>query len=864
MRLRLLPLAALLGLAAAPSAAAAPPPAMLSAGEAFPRTCHHHLISGDAAGVAATRVRAPGRGALTVRLEGERGDWDLALFDVRTGRKLGASASFGARELVTLSLARATEVAVQACRRSGPSSSVPLVVRFSALPRPPKSEPVQIQRVALRSEVDLELLHRLGFDVTHNANPRGADVVTYSAAERRRLAATGLSFRTKVADLVAMDRRDRAREARAARGENGAEETLPSGRTEYRQYEDFQADLKALVDENPGLVRPITLPQTNEEGGSTIEGRPIEGVEIAQDVERTDDGRPVYVQLGGHHAREWPSAEMPMEFAIDLVNGYGSDPRITDVLENVRVVILPVVNVDGYIASRSYGPTPFDDEDEANLPAIVTDSASYRRKNCRPNTPADAQVPCGQRSTAGVDLNRNYGAYWGGVGSQTNPTAQQYRGTGPYSEPESEAFHQFSQTRHIVTIISNHTYTEEGTFLRQPGFNVDDDPVPPVSPDEAPARELGDAMRNVTGYLSQLGWKLGDITGATEDWNYFAQGAIGYTPEIRGPNFHGNFQDAVIGEYLGEVVAEDAPNPANDDTPDDESEDTILPGDYRGLGMGEAFLIAGEQAANPRDHSVLAGRAPAGRILRLHKEFETPTSQENLFVSDVLDTTLTVPASGSYEWHVNPSRRPLVAQEAWTMTCEDAGGTVYETREIEIERGERLTANFDCREATSTTGTTSGTTSGNPTTGPVTTTTGGTPPPTGERCRDTTRPRSRFTSARVTRRGFVLRGRSTDVGCTGPTAQLSRAGGVATVSVSLARTTRDGRCRFLRLNGRFTRARSCKRTTYLPTRGGSTWRLSRRMRLPRGRYKSWARAVDLAGNVERKDSRRNFRRMRAR
>ena len=70
---------------------------------------------------------------------------------------------------------------------------------------------------------------------------------------------------------------------------------------------------------------------------TSLEGRPIQGIEIAADVDATDDGRPVYVQLGAHHAREWPSAELPMEFAIDLVENYGTDSRITALLDDVRV-----------------------------------------------------------------------------------------------------------------------------------------------------------------------------------------------------------------------------------------------------------------------------------------------------------------------------------------------------------------------------------------------------------------------------------------------------------------------------------------------------------------------------------------------
>ena len=87
-----------------------------------------------------------------------------------------------------------------------------------------------------------------------------------------------------------------------------------------------------------------------------------------------------------------------------------------------------------------------------------------------------------------------------------------------------------------------------------------------------------------TGWTSELGYAtLGDITGATEDWNYFAQGTYGYTPEARGPNFHGTYANMVVTEYLGDAT-------------------------HPGLGVREAFLRAGEVAGSTADHG--SSRAP--------------------------------------------------------------------------------------------------------------------------------------------------------------------------------------------------------------------------------------------------------------
>ena len=115
-------------------------------------------------------------------------------------------------------------------------------------------------------------------------------------------------------------------------------------------------------------------------------------------------------------------------------------------------------------------------------------------------------------------------------------------------------------------------------------------------------KALGDAMGggHPTGWPSDLGWELGDITGATEDWNYFAQGTYGYTPEARGPNFHANYADMVVTEYIGDAA-------------------------HPGLGVREAFLLAGEEAADTDNHGVISGTVPPGATLTLRKQFEPPT-----------------------------------------------------------------------------------------------------------------------------------------------------------------------------------------------------------------------------------------------
>jgi hypothetical protein len=560
---------------------------------------------------------------------------------------------------------------------------LPLALVLAALLAPAAGAAEQLLTVQLTEpRAQLALLERLGIDVTHHVTRYSADVITRSEGEKALLRRYGFRYVVEEDDLAAQARTARrAERAWAAQVQRSA---LPSGRETYRQYADYLREMDALVAAHPNLVRKVTLPK------QTVMGEPIVGVEIADGVHRTDDGRPVYVVMGLHHAREWPSAEVNMEFALDLARGFGNDSRITALLERERVVVIPIVNPDGFKVSRANAT--------ADAPFRGTANAgSNKRKNCAINTPAEENQPCRNRS--GVDLNRNYGAYWGGNGASTFFVLDDYRGPAPWSEPETQAVHEYTQRLQVTNLQTIHNIA--ALVLRPPGFRALG-----RAPDEPRLKALGDDMGAATGYESQYGWELYEVTGATEDWNYVAQGAFGYTIELGGRSgFQGPYNTNVVDQYVGA-------------------------GDLKGKGVREALLLAAEQAANPADHAIIRGRAPAGRVLRVRKDFKTTTSpvcpvdvgtvdsitgqistdlngpyiascppeqtRRPQLIDDFLETTTAVPASGEFTWHVNPSTRPFERKEgrreAWTFTCETPQGVVLERHQVFVWRGE--TASF--------------------------------------------------------------------------------------------------------------------------------------------------------------------------
>lgn len=531
--------------------------------------------------------------------------------------------------------------------------AVPVGARVSLVDVPLSGDPLE-----------LVLLDR-SFDLTHDISRDRAGVLLHDDADRAALAALFPS-REVVHDVLGAQRPMRAREQRAARAADDS--ALPSGRSSYRALPQYLADLDALAASKPGLARKVVLPV------KSVEGRDIQGVELAGDVNRADDGRPVFLVFGLHHAREWPSGEVAIEFALDLAGRYGQpgQERWTALLDRLRVIVVPVVNPDGFVVSRG------------DVEAAPGGPDPMHRRNCRPVAAAEESQPCAQRS--GVDLNRNYGAGWGGVGASSDPSSDSYRGPAPFSEPEARAVHELSRALAVTGVESIHNIA--GQVLRQPGFQN----YGPSAPDEPRMKEIGDRMAAATGYDSLYGYQLYDVHGATEDWNYIEQGAYGYTVELgpaSAPVFQGPYGSHVVEQYTG--------------------------GGGAGRGMREALLIEAEAAADPRDHSVLHGRAPSGALLRVHRDFTTdsvPVCADTsscgspgpvISLPDFAEATTTVGAGGAFSWHVGPSTRPWEGRagrtETWTLSCEKPAGTVLATRKVALARGQSLAVD-PCQSAT--------------------------------------------------------------------------------------------------------------------------------------------------------------------
>jgi hypothetical protein len=604
----------------------------VSARRAVARRCFDALAAGQP-GVDGFATKADATGLLRARLQGGGGDWDLAVFQVATGKLVAASAGFRSNELAEGFVAAGDQLRVQACRNDGDERTAKVTVEVIGVPAPAAGQPAQVAQVvhvALSKREDRRRLEDLGLDVTEHTDASGVEVVTRGQADLNKLQKAGFTYTVEIDDLAAHLNANRQADITYAAATPAS--ALPSGRTSYRHLYDYNQEMKDLARRYPKLVRLLTL------NHPTIDGRDVHGIEIATNPDNISDGKPVFLNMGVHHAREWPAGESTMEWAYDLLQGFGKNARTTDLVKATRNIIVPLVNPDGFNVSREATPlgdfSPFDYE--------------MKRKNCRStDAPVALQGGVCQDNPGGrlrgTDPNRNYAGFWGGAGASVQWFSDIYRGSAPFSEPETQNVRELVSTRQVTNLITNHTYSN---LVNRPPGVLDNRP----SLEDPLYEALGAKMTAHNSYTNQPGWALYETTGTTEDWSYWNTGGFGFTFEIGPDDFHPPFENGVVAEYLGVAPA-------------------------AGAGKGgnrEAYFAMLENAASASAHATITGTVPEEYRLRLHKEFQTPTSPiwQNdlgtvitapLAITDTLDTTYKSKDGGPFSWAVNPSTRPYVA-----------------------------------------------------------------------------------------------------------------------------------------------------------------------------------------------------------
>ncbi|MBW6513444.1 MAG: carboxypeptidase regulatory-like domain-containing protein [Candidatus Syntrophosphaera sp.] len=234
------------------------------------------------------------------------------------------------------------------------------------------------------------------------------------------------------------------------------------------QYHQFMVDTAAQY---PNICQLVQV-------GTSIQNRPLYFLKIT-DNPALEEAEPEFKYISSMHGNEVVGYDMCIRLIQLLTSEYGTDARITDLVNSTEIWICPMMNPDGFVLGQRY-------------------------------------------NAAGVDLNRNF----------PMPTGNQHPDGNAWA-PENIAVMDFCNDQSFVLSANFHT----GALV----MNYPWDYTYNLTPDDAliQAAALSYSIHNLPMYNSTefpngitngAEWYV--ITGSMQDWNYGYTDCIDITAEI--------------------------------------------------------------------------------------------------------------------------------------------------------------------------------------------------------------------------------------------------------------------------------------------------------------------------------------------
>jgi len=283
----------------------------------------------------------------------------------------------------------------------------------------------------------------------------------------------------------------------------------PLALSDYLNPTEISAVLDQVEADYPDIAMKVTLEDT------LFAGHTIYAMKISDNV-AVDEDEPTYLMDGQMHAREVMTAEVQMDAIEYLTSSYGTDADVTRWVDGMEIWIVPVVNPDGA--------------------AYMHDGHPMWRTNRHPG--------------CGVDLNRNFTwSYRQCQGSSDRCGEEDFHGSGPGSEPETQAMDALMASTRPMYYINYHSY---GEWIVWPGgcgrvddhdlfFNI--------------GTKLNNLVRTDDGQTGH--WTIGNVPeamgysapGGADDQAYGAYGAMAFTIELNSQGFqpdYANWRDLTV------------------------------------------------------------------------------------------------------------------------------------------------------------------------------------------------------------------------------------------------------------------------------------------------------------------------------
>ncbi len=306
----------------------------------------------------------------------------------------------------------------------------------------------------------------------------------------------------------------------------------------YHNYTEIMDTLLTLNATYPSIIDVFSI-------GKSWQDRHIFCVRLTN--ENSESHKPEILFVGYSHARERITAELLLHFVIYTAENYGVNKTVAHMLDHTEIYVVVALNVDGFniVEANEWqrknarpvdedGDGLFDEDspDDEDGDGFVEDLVEFQDSDPTfirwEGLDDDADGRLNEDWIGGVDLNRNFGHQWNATvdSGSTDPSAEDYRGPAPFSEPETQALRDLALQHIFKYALTLHS---GAVFISYPWGYTNE---PPPDSDRfiqlsADLSELVDAE----SFQSGSGYTL---SGALGDWMYWNRSTFAFTCEVYG------------------------------------------------------------------------------------------------------------------------------------------------------------------------------------------------------------------------------------------------------------------------------------------------------------------------------------------
>ncbi|XP_061162564.1 carboxypeptidase D-like [Saccostrea echinata] len=220
--------------------------------------------------------------------------------------------------------------------------------------------------------------------------------------------------------------------------------------SKYHHYEDLSKFLHDMASKYPKISRLHTI-------GKSVKNRDLLALQITDNIEGVEPGEPMFKYVGNMHGNEAVGREILIYLIQYLLENYEKDDRITALVKNTNIYIMPTMNPDGFenaIEGQCRGETGRANQNNVDLNRNFPDQFVGNPKNSiQPETKALMDWIEGQKFVLSANLH-------GGsvVASYPFDDSADHRLGGEYSAAPDDAV--FKQLAHVYA--NNHRTMKSG------------------------------------------------------------------------------------------------------------------------------------------------------------------------------------------------------------------------------------------------------------------------------------------------------------------------------------------------------------------------------------------------------------------